>query len=88
MRDLDLSIVDTAELPARAAQRIASILRAAAQARGSACLAVAGGTTPRAVHEALASLGNIPWDRVHVFFGDERCVAPDHPDSNYRMAKE
>jgi 6-phosphogluconolactonase len=88
MRDLDLSIVDTAELPARAAERIANLLRVAAQAHGRACFAVAGGTTPRAVHEALASLRNIPWDRVHVFFGDERCVPPDHPDSNYRMAKE
>jgi len=88
MSGLDLSIVDTAELPARAAERIADILREAARARGRACLAVAGGTTPRAVHEALALLPNIPWDRVHVFFGDERCVSPEHPDSNYRMAKE
>ena len=88
MSDLDLSIVDTAELPARAAERIANILRTAAQARGRACLAVAGGTTPRAVHEALAKLPSIPWHSVHIFFGDERCVAPDHPDSNYRMAKE
>jgi 6-phosphogluconolactonase len=30
----------------------------------------------------------VPWEKVHIFFGDERCVAPDHPDSNYRMAKE
>ena len=88
MRGLDLSIVNTAELPVRAAERIADILRTAAEARGRACLALAGGTTPRAVHEALAALPNVPWDKVFVFFGDERCVPADHPDSNYRMAKE
>src|SRR5678815_6065869 len=47
-----------------------------------------GGTTPRAVHEALAKLPEVPWNLVHVYFGDERAVPPDHSDSNYRMAKE
>lgn len=48
-------------------------------------LALAGGSTPEALYRWLA---NVPtaWDRVHVWFGDERCVAPDHPDSNYGMA--
>jgi 6-phosphogluconolactonase len=82
------SIVDKSELPARAARKIAELLRSAAEARGCACVALAGGTTPRAVHEALALEPDVPWPRVHVFFGDERCVPPDHPDSNYRMAKE
>jgi 6-phosphogluconolactonase len=82
------SIVDKAELPARAAQKIADLLRSAAEARGRACVALAGGTTPRAVHEALALRSDVPWPLIHVFFGDERCVPPDHPDSNYRMAKE
>jgi len=88
MSGLDLSIVETAELPARAAEKIANILRGAVEETGRACFAVAGGTTPRAVHEALASLPDVPWQHVHVFFGDERAVPPDHPDSNYRMAKE
>jgi 6-phosphogluconolactonase len=40
------------------------------------------------MHEALACSSAVPWLAVHVFFGDERAVPPDHPDNNYRMAKE
>jgi 6-phosphogluconolactonase len=50
-------------------------------------LALAGGATPRPCYESLASL-EYPWSEVDVFFGDERCVPPDHPDSNFRMAHE
>lgn len=53
-----------------------------------ATIALAGGTTPRAVYARLAGNGAIPWDAVDLYFGDERCVPPDHPDSNYRMARE
>jgi len=56
-------------------------------------VALSGGSTPRALHALLADPGGpfaaaIDWGRVHVLFGDERCVPPDHPDSNYRMARE
>jgi 6-phosphogluconolactonase len=54
-------------------------------------VALPGGSTPRALFELLAAPENaqhIGWSKVHVFWGDERCVPPDHPDSNYRMAKE
>jgi len=88
MRGPDVSIVETGELALRAAERLADVLCDAARVGGRASIALAGGTTPRAVHEALATLPDIPWDAVHVYFGDERCVPPDHPDSNYRMAKE
>lgn len=50
-------------------------------------VALAGGTTPRKAYERLASLA-YPWPEVEVFFGDERCVPPDHPDSNFRTAHE
>jgi 6-phosphogluconolactonase len=40
------------------------------------------------MHEVLATLPGVDWSRVSVYFGDERCVPPDHPDSNYRMARE
>jgi 6-phosphogluconolactonase len=71
----------------------ASALRAslaqAIAARGLAWIALAGGRTPRAVYERLATPGTpaIDWARVHVGFGDERLVPPDHADSNYAMAR-
>ena len=48
---------------------------------------LSGGSTPKAVYEALAGTA-YPWHDVDVFFGDERCVPADHPDSNFRMATE
>ena len=51
-------------------------------------VALAGGNTPRRVYELLGSeqfKHLIDWSRVHLFFGDERCVPPTHPESNYRM---
>jgi len=54
-------------------------------------VALAGGSTPRRLYEMLAQQplsDQVPWSRVHVFWGDERCVPPDHADSNYRMARE
>jgi 6-phosphogluconolactonase len=53
--------------------------------RGSCALGVAGGRTPDPVYRELASGSSIDWQQVDVFFGDERAVPPDHPDSNYRM---
>ena len=50
-------------------------------------LVLAGGRTPRELYLRLAAQ-EYDWDSVDVFFGDERCVAPDHPDSNFRMASE
>src|SRR5690348_2323652 len=56
---------------------------------GRFSVALSGGNTPRGVHMELAQQRDaVPWDKVFVFFGDERTVPPDHPDSNYRMAKE
>ena len=49
-------------------------------------IALSGGSTPAPVHERLAQ-ATYPWEDVQVFFGDERCVPPDHPDSNFGMAK-
>ena len=64
------------------------MLSAAVKANGHASIALSGGTTPRAMHEALARISDLPWSAIDVYFGDERCVPADHPDSNYRMAKE
>jgi 6-phosphogluconolactonase len=54
-------------------------------------VALSGGSTPRTTYALLASdefAARVDWPRVRVFWGDERCVPPDHPDSNYRMARE
>ncbi|RMH36925.1 MAG: 6-phosphogluconolactonase [Nitrospirae bacterium] len=55
------------------------------------CLALAGGSTPRVLYERLASADvadRLPWRHMHFFWGDERHVPPDHPESNYRLAYE
>ena len=64
----------------------------AVTARGRFTVALAGGTTPKQAYSDLAGAQEsgaqrLPWDRIHVFFGDERCVPPDHPDSNFHMAR-
>jgi len=54
-------------------------------------VALAGGATPRRTYQRLAEPDGhegVPWERVLLFFGDERCVPPDHPDSNHRMVRE
>jgi 6-phosphogluconolactonase len=85
-------IFDDAEAVARAAaRRFVELSRKAMDAGGRFSVALAGGSTPKRVYELLAGddfNGQIDWPRVHVFFGDERCVPPDHHDSNYRMARE
>ena len=50
-------------------------------------VALAGGSSPRPLYERLAGC-EFPWPQTEVFFGDERCVPPGHPASNYRMANE
>jgi 6-phosphogluconolactonase len=82
---------DAATLAEAAARHIVERAQAAIHARGVFTIALSGGSTPHALHLRLASLplvDAIDWPRVHVFFGDERCVPPDDPQSNYRMADE
>ena len=52
-------------------------------------IALSGGNTPRPVYARLAAIGRgLPWDLIRITFGDERCVPPDDPESNFRMAWE
>lgn len=78
-----------ATLAHEAAEEFHRLAEAAVQERGRFSVALSGGNTPRAVYSLLASEHKqLPWDRIHIFFGDERHVPPDHPDSNFRMASE
>lgn len=55
--------------------------------KGICTIALAGGSTPKPIYEAIA-LNNLSWNKIHVFWGDERYVPANHPDSNQKMAKE
>lgn len=85
-------VFDTAEEVARAAAlRFVELSHSAIAARGRCGVALSGGSTPKRTFQLLASddfKTQVDWAGVHVFFGDERCVPPDHADSNYRMADE
>lgn len=65
---------------------LAEIYQAIAE-RGRCTLALAGGSTPKPLYEAIAGQ-DLPWDKLHLFWGDERYVPPDHPDSNFGMARQ
>jgi len=81
---------DAASLNLAAVEEFCRSAGAAIAARGRFTVALSGGNTPRAVHALLVEQqrDSLPWEKIFVFFGDERHVPPDHPDSNYRMAKE
>lgn len=82
---------DGGALAEAAADRFVADVEAALASRGHADVALAGGTTPRSMNALLAASPRrerIAWSRLRFFFGDERSVPPDHPDSNYRMNRE
>ena len=77
------------DLISTAAANIASILIQASHLRGNAYFSLSGGSTPTGVYKALAQdqyRNSVPWSSVHFFWGDERCVPPEDPESNYRHA--
>lgn len=79
------------ELSSAAATRFAELAEQYANENGIFAVALSGGSTPRKMYSLLAGepfLSTAPWRSTHFFWGDERCVAPDHPESNYRMAHE
>lgn len=83
---------DGAAIAKRAAQEFVESAISAVREKGSFNVALAGGSTPKALYGLLvtdaALRSQVPWDKMHLFFGDERHVAPDHSDSNFRMATE
>ncbi len=92
MPDPEVQVLpDAARLADAGADRIVRASREAAQTRGEFAIALSGGETPRLLYERLAEeprRSAIPWEKVRVFWGDERCVPPDDPRSNFRMAQE
>jgi 6-phosphogluconolactonase len=81
---------DAGAIAAEAAQRIAGAADEAIALTGRFTLGLSGGSTPRLLYQLLAERYRdaLDWAKVHVFFGDERCVPPEHRESNYRMAHE
>ena len=82
---------DRGEMVRMEAERIVARAGHSIGQRARFLLCLAGGSTPKPLYELLATppfATRIDWPRVHVFWGDERCVPPDHPESNYRMARE
>lgn len=80
---------DPESLCQAAAERFAQAAAAATARSGRFTVALSGGSTPKRLFELLAAppwRDGVDWQRLHVFWGDERTVPPDHPDSNYRMA--
>jgi len=87
----EIRILDTpADLFQAAATEFAAVASQAVQRSGRFSVALSGGSTPKSLYSLLASgaIPNIPWEKIFFFFGDERFVPPDHPDSNHRMARE
>jgi 6-phosphogluconolactonase len=88
----EIKVLATPEDLAReAADRILRVADEAIALQGRFSIALSGGSAPRPLYELLATddyRSAIDWARVDVFFADERCVPPDHPESNYRMARE
>jgi 6-phosphogluconolactonase len=88
----DLHIVATPALLAETlADAFAAAARDAVAARDAFTVALAGGNTPRDAYRLLAQeprRSDVTWSAVHVYFGDERCVGPNEPQSNYRMARD
>lgn len=87
-REPTVRIFDGPDEVCRAArEELIQTARAAIAERARFSVALSGGSTPRRLYASLVD-AKLPWGMVHVFFGDERHVSPDHPDSNFRMARE
>ncbi len=86
-------VADVRELSSTAAELFVSLSLEAARERDLFTVVLAGGSTPKNLYALLADWNEpfrarLPWHKIHLFWGDERHVAADHPDSNYRMVQE
>ncbi len=86
-----LRVTDGDALALAGAEAFVATAKSAIANHGKFTVALSGGSTPRKMHRMLSTeplVNQVEWDKVHVYWGDERSVPPDHPDSNYFMAKE
>lgn len=83
-------LADTSAIAAAAAGELVRVGQETVRRSGRFTVALAGGSTPKTLYNLMATdpglRSGVPWDKMLVFFGDERHVGPDHPDSNYKMA--
>ena len=82
---------DVDKLNRKAAAQFIALANHASARSGRFAAALSGGSTPKALYTLLASpeyRDRVDWSGIHVFWGDERCVPPDHPESNFRMTRE
>ena len=82
---------DKTAMSETAAERITSLIEWGITSRGLAAVSLTGGSTPDQLYDLLADAdrpwrGRIQWDHLHLFWGDEREVPPDHPESNFGLA--
>jgi 6-phosphogluconolactonase len=93
VKNREIQIVENGEAVSRAAaEMMVSLALEKLKSKESFAVALSGGSTPKNMFAILANeaalRNRMPWDRVHFFWGDERHVAPDHTDSNFRMTNE
>jgi 6-phosphogluconolactonase len=85
-------VKDNPAIARRAAEEFVKLAQAAVQDHGPFSVALSGGSTPKLLYSLLATdpdlRAKVPWDKMQLFFGDERHVGPDDPQSNFKMASE
>ncbi len=79
-------VPDRAAIVSRSLSVVLDKIQQAIQQQDRCTVALAGGSTPEPLYEAIAAR-ELPWEKIHVFWGDERYVPPEHPDSNQGMAR-
>ncbi len=80
--------LDSEDISRKAAELFVRLAGESISSHGRFAVALSGGSTPKILYSRLAGIPDIPWSGIHLFWGDERCVPPDHRDSNYRMTRE
>lgn len=88
--DPEVRVFSREEFFSKTAEKVCEIGKRAIQEHGRFTVALSGGSTPKGLHQQLATAyaDQLPWNKVFCFWGDERHVPPDFPESNFRMAKE